>query len=34
MNGKALVFQMGGQQLFAKSVNHPGSTIKASRYMG
>lgn len=31
---KALAFTMGGAQLFAMRVNHPGSKIPASRYMG
>jgi hypothetical protein len=34
INGKALAFNIGGKQVFVKRVNHPGSTIKASRYMG
>ena len=33
-NGKALAFNLGGKQVFLKKVNHPGSNIKASRYMG
>ena len=28
------MFNVGGATVFAKRVNHPGSTIKASRYMG
>lgn len=34
VNGKALAFTMGGKEVFFKRVNHPGSHIKASRYMG
>ena len=34
INGKALAFNMGGKQVFFKRVNHPGSNIKASHYMG
>lgn len=34
VNGKALMFNIGGKTIFATRVNHPGSTIKASRYMG
>ena len=31
---KALAFTVGGKQVFAARVNHPGSKIPASRYMG
>lgn len=33
-NGKALAFNFGGKQAFFARVNHPGSNIKASHYMG
>jgi|ERR1017187_2048560 phage gpG-like protein len=33
-NGKALMFNMGGKQVFFKRVNHPGSHIPAHHYMG
>jgi phage gpG-like protein len=33
-NGKALMFNMGGKQVFFKRVNHPGSNIPAHHYMG
>jgi phage gpG-like protein len=33
-NGKALMFNMGGKQVFFKRVNHPGSNIKGVHYMG
>ena len=33
-NGKALMFNMGGKQVFFRRVNHPGSHIPAHRYMG
>ena len=33
-NGKALMFNMGGKQVFFKRVNHPGSNIKGAHYMG
>ena len=33
-NGKALAFQWHGKQAFFKRINHPGSNIKASGYMG
>lgn len=32
--GKALKFQMGGKNVFAKSVHHPGSNIPARPYLG
>ena len=34
VNGKALMFQRGGETVFAKKVNHPGSVIPAHHYMG
>ncbi|MGH6848443.1 MAG: hypothetical protein ACREC0_13705 [Methylocella sp.] len=34
VKAKALAFSMGGQQIFAKSVHHPGSTIPARSYLG
>jgi len=33
MNGKALYFQMAGKPVFAKRVNHPGSTIPERSYL-
>ena len=33
-NGKALAFQWHGKEVFFKRINHPGSNIKASGYMG
>jgi phage gpG-like protein len=33
-NGKALMFNMGGKQVFFKRVHHPGSNIKGAHYMG
>lgn len=33
-NGKALMFNMGGKQVFFKRINHPGSNIPAHHYMG
>src|SRR3984957_4415376 len=33
-NAKALMFNMGGKQVFFKRVNHPGSKIKGAHYMG
>ena len=33
MKGKALAFVMGGARVFAKSVHHPGSVIKAHAYL-
>lgn len=32
-NAKVLAFQMGGEQVFAKFVNHPGSNIPARPYL-
>jgi phage gpG-like protein len=32
-NGKALAFMMGGNMVFAKKVNHPGSNIPSRSYM-
>jgi phage gpG-like protein len=34
VKAKALAFSMGGEQTFAKSVHHPGSTIPARSYLG
>jgi phage gpG-like protein len=34
MKAKALAFSMGGDQIFAKSAHHPGSTIPARPYLG
>ena len=34
VKAKALAFSMGGEQIFAKSVHHPGSTIPARSYLG
>jgi phage gpG-like protein len=34
VNAKALAFSMGGNQVFARSVHHPGSTIPARSYLG
>ncbi|MFZ0495291.1 MAG: hypothetical protein WBE80_07345 [Methylocella sp.] len=34
VKAKALAFGMGGSQVFAKSVHHPGSTIPARSYLG
>jgi phage gpG-like protein len=34
VNGKALMFNMGGKQVFFKRVHHPGSNIKGAHYMG
>ncbi|MGQ0446166.1 MAG: hypothetical protein ACT4O2_13830 [Beijerinckiaceae bacterium] len=34
VNAKALAFSMGGGQIFAQSVRHPGSTIPARSYLG
>jgi phage gpG-like protein len=34
VKAKALAFSMGGYQIFAKSVHHPGSTIPARSYLG
>jgi phage gpG-like protein len=34
VKAKALAFSMGGDQIFAKSVHHPGSTIPARSYLG
>lgn len=34
VKAKALAFSMGGEQMFAKSVHHPGSTIPARSYLG
>ncbi|MGB6176563.1 MAG: hypothetical protein WBF43_09550 [Methylocella sp.] len=34
VKAKALAFSMGGSQVFAKSVHHPGSTIPARSYLG
>jgi phage gpG-like protein len=31
--GKTLAFSIGGKQVFAKSVNHPGSKMPARRYV-
>jgi phage gpG-like protein len=31
---KALAFSMGGDQIFAKSMHHPGSAIPARSYLG
>jgi phage gpG-like protein len=33
VKGKALAFAMGGGEVFAKSVRHPGSTIPARSYL-
>ncbi|MGH6851724.1 MAG: hypothetical protein ACREDJ_00695 [Methylocella sp.] len=33
VKAKALAFSMGGEQIFAKSVHHPGSTIPARSYL-
>jgi len=33
VNGQALAFMMGGKQVFAKRVNHPGSHIPERSYM-
>lgn len=33
-NGKALVFQWKGKDVFFRRINHPGSTIKGAHYMG
>ncbi|MGH6842822.1 MAG: hypothetical protein ACREDV_12170 [Methylocella sp.] len=34
VNAKALAFSMGGGQIFAKGVRHPGSTIPARSFLG
>jgi phage gpG-like protein len=34
VKGKVLAFSAGGNQVFAKSVHHPGSTIPARSYLG
>jgi phage gpG-like protein len=34
VKGKVLAFSAGGGQVFARSVNHPGSTIPARSYLG
>lgn len=34
VKAKALAFSMGGADIFAKSVHHPGSTIPARSYLG
>jgi len=34
VKAKALAFSMGGDQIFAKSVHHRGSTIPARSYLG
>jgi phage gpG-like protein len=34
VKAKALAFSMGGDQIFARSVHHPGSTIPARSYLG
>ncbi|MFZ3325176.1 MAG: hypothetical protein WA231_04475 [Methylocella sp.] len=34
VKAKALAFSTGGDQIFAKSVHHPGSTIPARSYLG
>jgi phage gpG-like protein len=34
VKAKALAFSMGGEQIFAKSVHHPGSIIPARSYLG
>ncbi len=34
VKGKALAFDAGGGQFFAKSVHHPGSTIPARSFIG
>ncbi|MGH6823744.1 MAG: hypothetical protein ACREC4_09705 [Methylocella sp.] len=34
VKAKALSFSIGGGQMFAKSVHHPGSTIPARSYLG
>jgi phage gpG-like protein len=34
VKAKALAFSMGGDQIFAKNVHHPGSTIPARSYLG
>ncbi|MGO9007614.1 MAG: hypothetical protein ACLQIQ_08595 [Beijerinckiaceae bacterium] len=34
VKSKALAFVMGGERVFAKSVHHPGSVIKAYAYLG
>lgn len=33
-NAKALTFAAGGGQIFAKSIHHPGSTLRARSYIG
>jgi phage gpG-like protein len=33
-NGKALMFNMGGKEVFFRRVNHPGSKVPAHHYMG
>jgi phage gpG-like protein len=33
VKGKALAFVVGGQKIFAKSVHHPGSLIRAYAYL-
>jgi phage gpG-like protein len=34
VKAKALAFSTGGDQVFARSVHHPGSTIPARSYLG
>jgi phage gpG-like protein len=34
VKAKVLAFSMGGDDIFAKSVHHPGSTIPARSYLG